>query len=96
MAFARVAPIKYENASIGTTAKIDSLKPDVFGEQNIVAMFRDVTATGALQDFLIGAATVLVQRQKFAAIFCRPVFTLVDHGANVCVPAAKFVRSTVA
>ena len=81
VAFAGVAPVEDEDAAVGAVAQVDAAEPGVAEEQAVVAVFADVAGAAALEDFLICAAAVVVEREQLAAIRGGPVVAQVDHRA---------------
>ena len=96
VAFAGVAPVENVHAAVGAVAEVDAAEPAVAEEQAVVAVFADVAGAAALEDFLICAATEVVQRVQFAAIRVGPVVAEIDHRAGVGMAAAVGVCFAVA
>src|SRR5439155_1026694 len=62
--FARIAPIENEHAAVRAIADFHSAEPWVGGNEEVRAMFANVTAAAAFQNFLIGAPAMQIEREK--------------------------------
>ena len=94
VALADVAPVQNRHRAVRSLAELDAAEPRVVGLQDVGLMLHDQRAANALDGFDVHAPTVEVQRHELVAIRRGPVLALVDHHADVCVPAAEVIRPT--
>src|SRR5206468_7000694 len=67
--FARVAPVEHEHAAVRAVTEFHAAEPGVRRDEKVRPVPAHVTAAAAFEDFLIGTATVEIQRKKTATIF---------------------------
>ena len=92
MALADVRPVEHVHPAVRSVAQFHPSKPHVLGLHDILDMFADVTRARAMKRILIDAPAVQVKRHDTAAIFLRPIVTIVDDHAAVRVAAAGRIR----
>src|SRR5262249_27347148 len=91
VAIARIAPVQDEHSPIRSVTQVHPTEPRIRRDEEVHAMFADVTAAAALEDFLIRAAAMQIEREKMVAIFGRPVVPLVNHHPDMRMAATEIV-----
>ena len=93
VALADIAPIKDGDGAVWSLTKLDAAEPLVVRLQDVGLVLHDERAALALDAFDVHATSVQIERHELVAILRRPVVALVDHHADVRMPAAETVRA---
>ena len=90
---ADVTPIEDGDGAVGALAELDSAEPLIIRLQDVWLVLHDERAALPLDGFNVHASAMQVQRHELVAILRRPVIALIDHHADVRMPATEAVRT---
>ena len=90
---ADIAPVEDGDGAVWPLAEFDPAEPGVVRLEDVRLVLHDERAAPALDGFDVHAPAMQVQRHELVAILRRPVVALVNHHADVRMPATEAIRT---
>ena len=96
VALPRVAPIDDKHVTIGPKVEVHASKKRILGDQKIRFMPSGKASPESLQSFNVSSQSMHVQRKQPPLVFVWPMLCRTDRCSDVSMPAAEFVRLSIA
>ena len=93
VALTDIAPVENRDSAVWSLPELDAAEPLVVRLQDVGLMLHDQRATLPLYALNVHASSMQIERHELVAILRRPVVALVDHHADMRVPATEAVRA---